>query len=156
MSNNTTQMLTNNDLDGLLEGGELTAEEAAKQPQQQNPRTGSGHQGKVLKIQVFEGSLDHPKVCVAFPLGLAKWAGRLLPQFAKLTPLALDLAMASNDRSERYVKLIHEKYAELDFNEVFTTICEVIEDGIDELEEIGKFDFVTVQDGDTKVLIGIE
>ena len=142
MSNNTVPMV----------------EEGFQPPQfsQQDVKTENTAKGKVLKVLVFEGNLEQPKVCVAFPLGLAKWAGRLLPQLTKLTPLALDLAMAKNEKSAEFAKLIHEKYTDLDLNAILTTISEMIEEGFDQLEDIGRFDFVTVQDGGTKVQICIE
>ncbi len=126
------------------------------QPQQQNTGTGNTGKGKVLKVLVFEGDLENPKVSVAFPLGLARWAGRLLPQFAKLMPLALDLAMVKNEKSAEFAKLIQEKYTDLDLNTILTTICDMVEEGFDQLAEIGQFDFVTVQDSNTKVQIRIE
>ena len=117
------------------------------------PESGS-YKGKSLKILV--GDLEAPAVCVALPLSLVKWAGRLLPPSAKLIPLMVDLAISKNTQFEDSAQLIREKYADFDFVEAFTTICEVIEEGIDELEDIGTFDFVSVLDGNDGVTIRIE
>ena len=119
------------------------------------PESG-GYKGKLLKILVFDGDLEVPAVCVALPLSLVKLAGRLLPLFAKLIPLMVDLAISKNKELEGSAQLIREKYADFDFAEVFATICEVIEEGIDELEDIGTFDFVSVLDGNEGVTIRIE
>ena len=112
-----------------------------------------------MKILVFDGDLEAPAVCVALPLSLVKLAGRLLPPSAKLIPFMIDLAISKkskNKESEGATQLIREKYADFDFAEIFATICEVIEEGIDELEEIGTFDFVSVLDGSDGVVIRIE
>ena len=114
----------------------------------------SSYKGKSLKILV--GDLEAPVVCVALPLPLVKLAGRLLPPSAKLIPLMVDLAISKNKQFEGSAQLIREKYADFDFTEAFTTICEVIEEGIDELEDIGTFDFVSVLDGNDGVVIRIE
>ena len=119
------------------------------------PESGS-YKGKLLKILVFDGDLEAPVVCVALPLSLVKLAGRLLPPSAKLIPLMIDLAISQNKRFEDSAQLIREKYADFDFAEAFTAICEVIEEGIDELEDIGTFDFVSVLDGNEGVAIRIE
>ena len=119
------------------------------------PESGS-YKGKLLKILVFDGDLEVPVVCVALPLSLVKLAGRLLPPSAKLIPLMIDLAISQNKRFEDSAQLIREKYADFDFAETFTAICEVIEEGIDELEDIGTFDFVSVLDGNEGVAIRIE
>ena len=119
------------------------------------PESGS-YKGKSLKILVFDGDLEAPAVCVALPLSLVKLAGRLLPPSAKLIPLMVDLAIGQNKQLEGSAQLIREKYADFDFAETFTTICEVIEEGIDELEDIGTFDFVSVLDGNDGVTIRIE
>ena len=114
------------------------------------------YKGRLLKILVFDGDLEAPTVCVALPLSFVKLAGRLLPLFAKLIPLMIDLAISKNKEFEGSAQLIREKYADFDFAEVFATICEVIEEGIDELEDIGTFDFVSVLDGNDGVVIRIE
>ena len=119
------------------------------------PESGS-YKGKLLKILVFDGDLEAPVVCVALPLSLVKLAGRLLPPSAKLIPLMVDLAISQNKQFEGSAQLIREKYADFDFAEAFTTICEVIEEGIGELEDIGTFDFVSVLDGSDGVTIRIE
>lgn len=119
-----------------------------------NQSESGGYKGKLLKILIFDGDLETPAVCVALPLSLAKLAGRLLPSLAKLIPFALDLGMTQNKQFGGAAHLIRENYADLD--EALATICEVIEEGIDELEELGAFDFVSVGDGDSGVKIRIE
>ena len=114
------------------------------------------NKAKLLKILVFDGDIDAPEVSVALPLRLAKWAGRLLPSFAKLIPLAIDLSMAQNKELGESAQLFREKYADFDFAEVLTPIAEVIEEGIDELEDIGPFDFVSVGNKNEGVKIRIE
>ena len=126
----------------------MDTQSTSKQPES------GGNKGKLLKILVFDGDPEMPNVCVALPLRLAKWAGRLLPPLAELIPFALDLGMTQNKQFGGAAHLIRENYAELD--EALATICEVIEEGIDELEEIGTFDFVSVLDGDSGVKIRIE
>jgi hypothetical protein len=83
-------------------------------------------------------------------------AGRLLPPSAKLIPLMVDLAISKNKQFEGSAELIREKYADFDFVGTFTAICRVIEEGIDELKDIGTFDFVSVLDGSDGVVIRIE
>ena len=119
-----------------------------------NQSESGGYKGKLLKILIFDGDLETPAVCVALPLSLAKLAGRLLPSLAKLIPFALDLGMTQNKQFGGAAHLIRENYADLD--EALATICEVIEEGIDELEELGAFDFVSVGDEDRGVKIRIE
>ena len=121
-----------------------------------NPPESGNNKAKLLKIIVFEGDVDAPQVSVALPLRLAKWAGRLLPPLAKLIPFAIDLSMAQNKELGESAQLFREKYADFDFAEVLTAVAEVIEEGIDELEDIGPFDFVSVMDENKGVKIRIE
>lgn len=113
-----------------------------------------GYKGKLLKILIFDGNSETPAVCIALPLNLAKLAGRLLPSLAKLIPFALDLGMTQNKQFGGAAHLIRENYADLD--EALATICQVIEEGIDELEDLGAFDFVSLGDEDSGVKIRIE
>lgn len=122
------------------------------------PESGS-YKGKLLKILVFDGDLEAPAVCVALPLSLVKLAGRLLPLSAKLIPLMVDVAISKKSKNKQFegsAELIREKYADFDFVGTFTAICELIEEGIDELKDIGTFDFVSVLDGSDGVVIRIE
>ena len=112
------------------------------------------YKGKLLKILIFDGDLETPAVCVALPLSLAKLASRLLPPLAKLIPFVLDLGMTQNKQFGGAAHLIRENYADLE--EALATICELIEEGIDELEELGAFDFVSLGDEDSGVKIRIE
>ena len=119
-----------------------------------NQSKSGGYKGKLLKILIFDGDLETPAVCVALPLSLAKLASRLLPSLAKLIPFALDLGMTQNKKFAQSAHLIRENYADLE--EALATICRMIEEGIDELENLGAFDFVSVGDGDSGVKIRIE
>jgi hypothetical protein len=125
-------------------------------PDTPHPPESGNNKAKLLKIIVFEGDVDAPQVSVALPLRLAKWAGRLLPPLAKLIPFAIDLSMAQNKELGESAQLFREKYADFDFAEVLTAVAEVIEEGIDELEDIGPFDFVSVMDENEGVKIRIE
>ena len=125
-------------------------------PDTPHPPESGNNKAKLLKIIVFEGDVDAPQVSVALPLRLAKWGGRLLPPLAKLIPFAIDLSMAQNKELGESAQLFHEKYADFDFAEVLTAIAEVIEEGIDELADIGPFDFVSVGDENEGVKIRIE
>lgn len=119
-----------------------------------NQSESGGYKGKLLKILIFDGDLETPAVCVALPLSLAKLASRLLPSLAKLIPFVLDLGMTQNKQFGGAAHLIRENYADLE--EALATICELIEEGIDELEELGAFDFVSLGDEDSGVKIRIE
>jgi len=160
MSNDTPHMapMTNLEVLKRVEAGELTPEEGLQQLQSQgqNVETVNTIKGKMLKVLVFEGDFEQPKVSVTLPLGLAKWAGKLIPQFVKLGPLALDLTMINKAKSAEVAKLMQEKYTNLDLDTTIKTITEIIEEGFDELEEIGPFDLVTVQDDNNRVRICIE
>lgn len=125
------------------------------------PESGN-NKAKLLKILVFGGDNWTPEgveaaaVSVALPLSLAKWVGRLLPRLAKLIPFAIDLSMAQNKELGESAQLFFEKYADFDFAEALTAVAEVIEEGIDELQDIGPFDFVSVGNENEGVKIRIE
>lgn len=84
---------------------------------------------KTFKILVYEGS-DEPKIEVTVPLKLAKWALSLLP----------------------VVKGEVEKHAEVDFE----ALRNLLNEGFTELESLEPLDIVKVQDGNTRIRIGIE
>ncbi len=84
----------------------------------------------ILKVLVTEAGQEEPKVEVTVPLKLAKWA-------LKLAPVVEGKIKAQTD---------------LDFN----ALTELLNEGFDELEELGQFDLVKINDGDTKVKISIE
>ncbi len=84
----------------------------------------------ILKVLVTEAGQEEPKVEVTVPLKLAKWA-------LKLAPVVEGKIKAETD---------------LDFN----ALTELLNEGFDELEELGQFDLVKINDGNTKVIISIE
>jgi len=86
--------------------------------------------GHVLKVVVYEGGQEEPKVEVTVPLKLAKWALKLLPVV------------------EGKIK----EQANLDFD----ALRELVDEGFSELEEMESFDLVKVNDGDTRVRVSIE
>jgi hypothetical protein len=87
-------------------------------------------EGRILKIIVIEGDQEEPKVEVTVPLKLAKWALKIMPLV------------------EGKIK----EHTELDVN----ALKELLDEGFDEMEQMGQFDLVKVNDGKTKVKISIE
>jgi hypothetical protein len=87
-------------------------------------------EGRILKIIVMEGDQEEPKVEVTVPLKLAKWALKIMPLV------------------EGKIK----EHTELDVN----ALKELLDEGFDEMEQMGQFDLVKVNDGKTKVKISIE
>ena len=86
--------------------------------------------GRILKVVVYEGDQEEPKVEVTVPLKLAKWALKLAP-------------------------IVEGKIKEkTDLN--IDALRELVDEGFDELEELENFDLVKVNDGDTKVRVSIE
>jgi hypothetical protein len=86
--------------------------------------------GRILKIVVIEGDQEEPKVEVTVPIKLAKWALKIMPLV------------------EGKIKA----QTELDVN----ALKELLDEGFDEMEQMGQFDLVKVNDGKTKVKISIE
>jgi hypothetical protein len=86
--------------------------------------------GRILKVIVHEGGQEEPKVEVTVPLKLAKWALKLMP----------------------LVQSKIEGQVDLDLN----ALQGMLDEGFDELEELGEFSLVKINDGDTKVTIGLE
>ena len=86
--------------------------------------------GAILKVVVHEGGQEEPKVEVTVPLKLAKWALKLMPvvegKIKEQTDLNLD------------------------------ALKELLDEGFDELDELGQFDLVKVNDGDSKIKVSIE
>jgi hypothetical protein len=87
-------------------------------------------EGRILKIVVIEGDQEEPKVEVTVPIKLAKWALKIMPLV------------------EGKIKA----QTELDVN----ALKELLDEGFDEMEQMGQFDLVKVNDGKTKVKISIE
>ncbi len=86
--------------------------------------------GPILKVIVHEGGQEEPKVEVTVPLKLAKWALKLMPVVEGKIKAQTDL--------------------DLD------VLRELLDEGFGELEELGQFDLVKINDGDTRVQISIE
>ncbi|MDQ1328928.1 MAG: hypothetical protein QG641_2214 [Candidatus Poribacteria bacterium] len=87
-------------------------------------------EGRILKIVVIEGDQEEPKVEVTVPIKLAKWALKIMP------------LVEGKIRAQ----------TELDVN----ALKELLDEGFDEMEQMGQFDLVKVNDGKTKVKISIE
>lgn len=67
----------------MLEEGKISAEEGAKLLETiEEPSRREGGK-KFLKIRVFEGNLEKPKVNVNIPLGLIKLATHFVPESAR-------------------------------------------------------------------------
>jgi hypothetical protein len=86
--------------------------------------------GRILKVVIFEGDQEEPKVEVTVPLKLAKWALKVLPVV------------------EGEIK----KHADIDIN----ALSALMDEGFDEMEKLGQFDLVKINDKDTKIRISIE
>ncbi len=87
-------------------------------------------EGRILKVIVIEGDQEEPKVEVTVPIKLAKWALKILP----------------------FVEGKIKAQADIDIN----ALKGLLDEGFDEMEQLGQFDLVKVNDGNTKVRISIE
>lgn len=85
---------------------------------------------RILRVVIREEGQEEPKVEVSLPLKLAKWALRLLP----------------------VVKTKLEGQTDVDLN----ALAELLDEGFNELEELGEFDLVRVREEDTDIRISIE
>jgi hypothetical protein len=83
----------------------------------------------MLRITVQEGE-EEPKVEITLPLRLAKWALKLLPK----------------------VRTKLEGQPNIDTG----VLKELIEEGLEELEELGSIDLVKIREGDVLIRISIE
>jgi len=86
--------------------------------------------GRIFKVLIIEGDQEEPKVEVTVPLKLAKWALRLLPLV------------------EGKIK----EQADIDAN----ALKELLDEGFTEMEELGDFELVKINDGKTRIKISIE
>ena len=86
--------------------------------------------GRIFKITIIEEGNEEPKVEVTVPLKLAKWALKLIPLV------------------EGKIK----EQTEMDVN----VLKSLLDEGFDELAELGQFQLVKVRDGNTKIDISIE
>ena len=87
----------------MLEDGKISADEAAKlmsslvgpefvtSPSPAPKKERESLKGKKLRIQVFEGSQEKPKVNIKLPLSLAKLGGKFLSKAGKVKIEGLDL-----------------------------------------------------------------
>ena len=84
----------------------------------------------ILKVIIREGDQEEPKVEVSVPMKLAKWALKLLP-------------------------VVEDKIkAETDLN--VEALSALLDEGFDELSELGDFDLVKINDGNASIRISIE
>jgi hypothetical protein len=86
--------------------------------------------GRIFKILITEGEQEEPKVEVTVPIKLAKWALKILPLVEGKIKAQVDL----------------------DIN----ALKELLDEGFNEMEELGNFDLVKINDGNTKIKISIE
>ncbi len=86
--------------------------------------------GHILRIVIHEGEQEEPKVEVSLPLKLAKWALKLLP----------------------VVKNKLEGQVDVDFD----ALAELLDEGFNELEELGSFELVRIREKDADIRISIE
>jgi len=86
--------------------------------------------GRIFKVLIIEGDQEEPKVEVTVPLKLAKWALRLLPLV------------------EGKIK----EQADIDAN----ALKELLDEGFTEMEDLGEFELVKINDGKTRIKISIE
>lgn len=86
--------------------------------------------GQVIKVLIKEKDQEEPKVEVTVPLKLAKWALKLLP------------VAESKIREETDIDV--------------EALRALLEEGFDELSELGEVDLVKVNDGNSSIKISIE
>lgn len=86
--------------------------------------------GRIFKILITEEGNEEPKVEVTVPLKLAKWAIKLLP----------------------IVEGKIKEHTEMDVS----ALKNLLDEGFDELVELGKFELVKVRDGNTRINISVE
>ncbi len=86
--------------------------------------------GAILKVLIREGDQEEAKVEVSVPLKLAKWALKLLP------------VVESKIKAETDVDV--------------EALRGLLEEGFDELEDLGDFDLVKINDGNTSINISIQ
>ena len=86
--------------------------------------------GPILKVLIREGDQEEPKVEVSVPLKLAKWALKLLPVVEGKIKAETDLDVEA--------------------------LRGLLEEGFDELEDLGDFDLVKINDGNATINISIQ
>ncbi len=86
--------------------------------------------GPILRILIREGDQEEAKVEVCVPLKLAKWALKLLPVVEGKIKAETDLDIEA--------------------------LRALLDEGFDELEGLGNFDLVKINDGNASINISIE
>jgi hypothetical protein len=86
--------------------------------------------GRIFKVLIIEGEQEEPKVEVTVPIKLAKWALKILPLVEGKIKAQVDIDM--------------------------NALKELLDEGFNEMEELGNFDLVKINDGNTKIKISIE
>ena len=86
--------------------------------------------GPILKVLIREGDQEEPKVEVSVPLKLAKWGLKLLPVVESKIKAETDLDVEA--------------------------LRGLLEEGFDELEDLGDFDLVKINDGNASINISIQ
>ncbi len=172
MPNHNNQMAPKQELQvlKLIEANEITVEEGLQylqvhqpspgaegshtsQSQPQEPAGSKPRKATVLRVKVIDG--DSTKVNVVLPLGLVRWSAKTVQTTLNaIAPTILPHALArlAKEINPKSAESIGDNLENLDVD----AICDAIIEGLDQLEGVGPFDFVTVEDGDTTVQIGIE
>ena len=124
----------------MLEDNRITADEAARllAALDKTDSVVKPKKARFLKIRIYEGQRDKPKVKVTVPVSVAKLAAKLGGKFQMAIP-------------EEAKKKMREKGVELN-QETFENLDELFE----ELAVNGRYDLVHVEDGDDLVKIYIE
>ncbi len=81
----------------MLEEKKITADEAERLLEALSGEQAVSHHSRFLKIRVWEGDSEKPKVNVSLPLSLVKWGMDLVPESAraKIKGKNIDLSMLS-------------------------------------------------------------
>lgn len=99
----------------MLEEKKISAEEAARLLDALNGADELNHKNRFLKVRVWEGGSDKPKVNVTLPISLVKWGLKMAPDHAKakIADADIDLKLVS----EALEKGITGKIVEVDDDE---------------------------------------
>ena len=124
----------------MLEDNKISADEAARllAALDKTDTEVPSKKARFLKIRIFVGDQDKPKVKVTVPVSVAKLAAKLGGKFQMAIP-------------EEAKEKMREKGVELN-EETFENLDELFE----ELAVNGRYDLVHVEDGDDLVKIYIE
>lgn len=116
-------------LDALGEGGSASSSQSSSVPAKSKSGSGGKAKKRLLRVLVYEGDLNKPKVRVNIPLQLAKLAMKFVPE----------------DKGKIDVNGKQISLGDLDLDEIIELASEV---------EDGKL--VEVEDGDERVIISLE